>query len=76
MTEPEWPNLGAWLVAAGLVLVVVGALVWSGGLGWLGRLPGDLRFGQGRTRVYVPFTSMLVVSVVLSVVLSLIRRLF
>ncbi|MDZ7778438.1 MAG: DUF2905 domain-containing protein [Gemmatimonadota bacterium] len=76
MTEPQWPNLGPWLVGAGLVLVVVGALVWSGGLAWLGRLPGDLHFEQGRTRVYVPFTSMLVVSVVLSVVLSLVRRLF
>lgn len=76
MNQPQWPHLGAWLVGTGVALVVVGALVWSGGLGWLGRLPGDLRFEQGRTRIYVPFTSMLVVSVVLSVVLGLIRRLF
>ncbi len=36
-------DLGKVLVAAGIVLVIVGAVLWkTGGLGPLGRLPGDI----------------------------------
>ena len=68
--------LGPLLVAAGLVLVVVGLLAWSGGLGWFGRLPGDVRVERGNVRIYAPIVSMLVVSLVLTAVLYLVRRLF
>jgi hypothetical protein len=50
--------------------------VLAGGLGWFGRLPGDLRWGSGGVRVYVPLTSMLLVSVLLSLVLWLVCRFF
>lgn len=63
------------MVAGGVVLVVVGLLVSTGALGWFGRLPGDLRFGGGNVRVFVPFASMLLLSVVLSLVAALLRRL-
>ena len=66
---------GMLIVAAGVVLIVVGLLVTTGAFGWFGRLPGDLRFGGGNVRIYVPFASMLLLSVVLSVVAALLRRL-
>ena len=69
-------SAGPVLVALGVVLVVVGVVAWAGGLSWFGRLPGDVRIERGSTRVYAPFVSMLVVSVVLSVVASLARRFF
>ncbi len=68
-------GLGGLLVVAGVVLVGVGLLVASGGLSWFGRLPGDLRFGSDTTRVVVPITSMVLVSVVLTVVVNLVVRL-
>jgi hypothetical protein len=58
------------LVAAGVVLVGVGLLVWLGGLAWFGRLPGDIRIERPNTRVYIPLASSLLLSVVLSLVLS------
>ena len=64
------------LVAAGLVLVLVGGLVWTGALGFFGRLPGDFRYEGEHTRVYVPFVSMLVLSVVLSLLAAVARRFF
>jgi hypothetical protein len=67
---------GPALVAVGLVLVVIGLLAWTGALSRLGRLPGDLRFGGGNVRVYIPITSMLLVSLVASIVLSVVIRLF
>ena len=65
---------GPLLVAAGVVLIVVGLLVWAGGLAWFGRLPGDIRIERESVRIYVPLVSMLLVSVVLSLVLYLLRR--
>ena len=66
--------LGLLLVALGLLAVVAGLLLWSGALGWFGRLPGDFRWEGENTRVYVPLASMLLLSVVLSLLLALLRR--
>ncbi len=62
-------------VVAGVVLIVLGVLVWSGMLSWFGRLPGDIRIVREQTRIYVPLTSMLLVSVVLSLLVAVMRRL-
>ena len=39
------------------------------------RLPGDIRVERPGMRVYVPLTSMLLLSVVISVLLAIVRRL-
>jgi hypothetical protein len=67
-------SLGPLLVGLGLVLALVGLLVWSGALAWFGRLPGDIRIERESARVYIPIMSMLIVSVVLSLVLYIVRR--
>ncbi|HTK49870.1 MAG TPA: DUF2905 domain-containing protein [Gemmatimonadaceae bacterium] len=71
---PRNPS-GLLLVVAGALLIVVGLLVWSGAISWFGRLPGDIRIERTSTRVYVPITSMLLVSIALSLVLAIVRRL-
>jgi hypothetical protein len=48
----------------------------TGALNWFGRLPGDIRYESGNTRIYIPITTMLLVSVGLSVVLYIARRIF
>jgi hypothetical protein len=68
------PSAGPLIVVAGIVLVVLGLLVWSGGLSWFGRLPGDIRIERERVHVFFPLVSMLLLSVVLSLVLYLINR--
>jgi membrane protein implicated in regulation of membrane protease activity len=67
-------SAGTLIIAVGVVVVIVGVLVTTGAFSWFGRLPGDLRLGGGRTRVFVPITSMLIVSVVLSILLTLLTR--
>lgn len=59
---------------AGLAVVLIGVLVWSGALSWFGRLPGDIRVERENLRVYFPLVSMLVLSVVVSLVLYLVNR--
>jgi len=67
-------SLGRVLIVAGVAVIVLGLLIRTGALGWFGNLPGDIRIESERTRVFIPITSMLVVSVVLSLLASLFRR--
>ena len=67
-------QLGSLLVAAGVVLVVLGLLLRGGLLSWFGRLPGDIRIERPGLRVYVPLASMVVVSLLLNLLLRLWRR--
>lgn len=67
---------GRVLVAVGLGAVALGLLLW--GLGSLapglrlGRLPGDLAFESGGTKVYVPLMTMFLASALLTLLLWLV----
>nr|WP_296748548.1 DUF2905 domain-containing protein [Thioalkalivibrio sp.] len=65
---------GVVLVFIGLALVGAGLLYMAGLLDWFGRLPGDLRIEGENTRVLIPITSMVIVSIVVSVVFQIVRR--
>lgn len=67
-------STGLLLIGVGFAIVIVGVLVWTGALGWFGRLPGDIRVEGERTRIYVPLVSMLVISIALTLILTLVRR--
>lgn len=67
-------STGFVVILAGLGVVVVGVLIWSGALSWFGRLPGDVRHETDSARVFIPITSMIVVSVVLTIVVNLVAR--
>lgn len=69
-------SLGLLVVVGGVVVIVVGLLIYSGALSWFGRLPGDIRYESGGVRLYFPIVSMLLVSVVLTLLFSLLRRFF
>lgn len=69
-------SVGLLIVALGVGAIVVGLLVMAGGFSWFGRLPGDIRVEGERSRVFIPITSMIVISVVLSLVLTLVSRWF
>jgi Protein of unknown function (DUF2905) len=64
----------------GWLLVVLGAALVAGGLVWmfapgvpLGRLPGDIRIETGGTRIYIPITTCIVISLLLSGLLWIVR---
>jgi hypothetical protein len=69
-----YESSGRIIVLAGLAIVFVGLLVWSGALRWFGRLPGDIRIERDSVHVYIPLVSMLLVSVVLSLIMYLVSR--
>lgn len=68
-------DLGKTIFVLGLVLMVVGAILWKmGGLGGLGRLPGDLFMQKGNTTFAFPIVTCLVISLVLTLLGWLFRR--
>lgn len=68
--------LGLLLIAAGVLLTLVGTAVYFGWLNWFGRLPGDVRIEGERTQVHFPIVTMIVVSIVLTVLLNVLARFF
>jgi hypothetical protein len=68
--------LARWILLAGAVLILVGAVLWVFGRFDLpiGRLPGDIRIQRGNFSCFIPLASSLLISLILSVVLSLIIR--
>lgn len=66
--------MSRWLITLGVVLIVLGLLwPWIGKLG-LGRLPGDIVIQRENFRLYVPITTALIVSFILSLLLWWINR--
>jgi uncharacterized membrane protein len=67
-------SVGALIIVLGIIAVIIGVLVATGALSWFGRLPGDIRIEGKNSRVFIPFTSMILISLVASLLLNLLRR--
>lgn len=63
------------LIGAGIVAILIGLVVLAGGLSWFGKLPGDIRIERGNTRIFIPITTMLALSLGLTLLMAIIRRL-
>ncbi len=65
-------------MALGALLLVAGALVrfFPGAFSWFGNLPGDIRIEGENTKVFIPLTSMILVSILLSVAVRVIGAIF
>lgn len=70
--------IGKYIVLIGIAIVVVGLVVWLAGdkLGWFGNLPGDIRVERENFKFFMPITSMILLSILLSLLLWLFRRFF
>jgi hypothetical protein len=71
-------TLGKYIIFIGIILVVAGLLLHFGGdrLKWLGHLPGDMRIEKENFRFYFPITTMIIISVLLTLIVNLIKKLW
>jgi hypothetical protein len=66
-------DIGRILILAGLIVVVLGIIIsFSDRIPLLGKLPGDIMIKRDNFTFYFPLTT----SIILSIVLSIILRLF
>lgn len=64
------------LIIIGFPCIAIG-LIWSCApwmLNWFGKLSGDINIKSERSRVFIPITSMIIISVVVSVLINLFRK--
>jgi hypothetical protein len=67
-------QMGKLIILFGVIMIMIGLLVWGlGRLGFRG-LPGDIRYGSDHARVYFPIVSCLVLSALLTLALWLWQR--
>ena len=78
-------SAGKAIVLLGVLLLLIGGLLilaakvpgWEGGMGWLGRLPGDIWIKKDSFSFYFPLATSILISVIVSLVLfvlSLMKR--
>lgn len=69
--------MARWFIVAGILLIVVGALLYVAPwlFSWFGKLPGDIRIEQENSKVFIPITSMIIISIILTIVINIIRYL-
>jgi hypothetical protein len=70
----NWADAGRFLIIAGAVIVVIGMFFMIADKIPLGRLPGDLHFGGGRFKVYIPVATCILLSVVITLILNFFSR--
>jgi len=71
-------DTGKCIIVAGAMIVLLGVLIYffHDKLNWIGRLPGDIRIEKENFRFYFPITTMIIFSVVITVIVQVIRRIF
>lgn len=67
-------SIGTGLIIIGAVLIVIGLVAKSGVISWFGHLPGDFHIKTENFQFFFPLASMIVVSIILSLLLTLLRK--
>jgi len=69
-------TISSLLIGVGLTTVVLGLILWlfADQVGWLSHLPGDIKIERPGFSLYIPITTMALLSLSLSFILGLIIR--
>lgn len=68
--------MAKWLIIIGLIFIILGALMyyvpWT--LNWFGKLPGDIHLKLEHGNIYIPVTSMIIISILTTVILNFFKH--
>ena len=69
-------DTGKWIIIIGIFVVLAGVIIYffHDKLGWIGRLPGDIRIEKDNFRFYFPITTMIIFSLLLTLIIQLIKK--
>ena len=69
---------GKYVILIGGIVIFLGLLIYffHDRMYWIGRLPGDIRIERENFRFYFPITTLIVVSITVTLILYVIRKLF
>jgi len=71
-------DTGKYIIVAGIMIILLGVIIYffHDKLNWIGRLPGDIRIEKGNFRFYFPITTMIIFSLVITIIIQIIKRVF
>ena len=70
-------SLGKWLVVIGVVLLVVGGLIWlAGRIPGLKQIPGTVQINLGGLTCIIPLIASILLSIILTLLLNFLLRLW
>jgi predicted phosphohydrolase len=71
------PGAGKYLIVIGVIIVIAGLIIYFfyDKLHWIGRLPGDIRMEKGNFNFYFPITTMVLLSLLVSLIAQVLKRL-
>ncbi|MEO7119663.1 MAG: DUF2905 domain-containing protein [Ginsengibacter sp.] len=69
---------GKYIIITGLLILMIGILIYffHDYFKWIGGLPGDIKIEKGNSRFYFPVVTMLIISVAVTLLINLIKKLF
>ena len=64
------------LLILGGTIIAIALMIWLAGdkFSWLGKLPGDIRIKKENFSFYIPITTMIIISILVSLILWIIRK--
>ena len=71
-------DTGKYIILIGATIILIGVIVYffHDKLHWIGRLPGDIRIEKENFKFYFPITTMILFSLIATLIIQVIRRLF
>ena len=71
-------DTGKYIIIAGVMIVLLGVIIYffHDKLNRIGRLPGDIRIEKENFKFYFPITTMIIFSLVITIIIQLIKRIF
>lgn len=69
-------NTGKYIIVFGLFLLLAGILIYffHDKLHWIGHLPGDIRIEKENFHFYIPITTMILFSILLTLLIGVIKK--
>ena len=69
---------GKGIIIIGVFIILIGVVIYffHDKLNWIGKFPGDIKIEKENFRFYFPFTTMILFSLIISVIVQLIKKLF
>ncbi|MEP6583436.1 MAG: DUF2905 domain-containing protein [Ginsengibacter sp.] len=69
---------GKYIIIAAIILLITGIIIYffHDQFKWLGNLPGDVKVKSDNFRFYFPVVTMIIISLVVTILINIIRRIF
>jgi hypothetical protein len=69
------PAIGKMLIILGIILIIAGiGLLFGDKIPFIGKMPGDILIKKERFSFYLPITTSIIISIILTILFSLFRK--